>query len=1216
MIAGTLEVQMLANLARLQGDMTSAKRMVGGAMKGIESSVAMAKRALGALGIGIGLIGFGRMIKGAIDAQDELSKLSQKINVSVETLAGLRHAADLAGVSGEALTKGFKTLSSQMFDASMGLAESKRNFAALGVQVKNTDGTLKDTQAVMLAVADKFAKMNDGAAKSALAVKLFGKAGLDMIPMLNSGSAAIAEMIAEGQRLNPVTTESARQAEIFNDNMKRLSGSISAVGISILNDLLPQLSEMTEQMELARKSGEGFWSTMFEGAKAAMQGVMGWTAAGQLQKITDDIEDAYENLRAIQARNAANQSAVNEAVINAIKDQISNMVVERTKMLDMIAVVNALGGGKPRSTLSPTIVDDAALKKQQSAADAALKSYESMIKALEQKLLLEKDSTEVEKLMFNLERMRTDQYKHLTVAQLENLKATAQAVDLKNADEAALKAYVKAEEEWMVVMNEVNDLMAARSKAQGDAELAMEKQIEQMQFETKLIGMTNKEREIAIFLRQAETAKISEGAIARGKEAIAAKNAAEEINRSQVSFWQSVESAGHQAFLSIFDTSKSVLERIRDMLKTHLIDILYQLTAKKWIFNIIASISGAGVAQQAIGSVGDVLSTAGGIGNLFSGGSNLLTMLGGGSGYMAGVSGAAIAESTFSGVGLTLGETAGVAMAETFGAGIATAIPYVGWALAAYGILKSMGVFGSGTYAQGTGYRLTGNIGRSGFSGATAFALAENDGTQYQDLIPESNPIYAKQARDIQAAMVPVFMDFKRAADLLGADSSMLTNMTHAVDVFVGMGDTATVNAGLTAAAISQLVDQVATELIPNINDFKTESETLGQTFLRLIGEVKVVRDMFEVLGIGLAATVEISGRITTAFGGAGNLQSQFKSYYDNFYTQAEKNAIITKQVAAEFAAMNRSVPETREEFKLLVAGLDLTTTAGIEMFKSLMNVQGAFATIFPEIIDSMASLDEARANVWRAYDTEADKLRNLAEQMGGFGKSLHDLQASLLIGTLSPLGPMEQLAEAQRQFRDIASKARLGDAEALAALSGASQAYLTTGRGAYASGTGYNVVFAEVQAALTAAGDTATRAAANATSQISLLQQQVEELVGIRAGVQTLAEAMAIFTNIPGHAGGGIASGWSMVGERGPELVNFTSPGRVYSSADTGSMLSNKELIDEIKALRVEVEALRADTRIGDTANVRATNASGDKIAKATLEVDYRQNIRPAKAA
>ena len=49
-----------------------------------------------------------------------------------------------------------------------------------------------------------------------------------------------------------------------------------------------------------------------------------------------------------------------------------------------------------------------------------------------------------------------------------------------------------------------------------------------------------------------------------------------------------------------------------------------------------------------------------------------------------------------------------------------------------------------------------------------------------------------------------------------------------------------------------------------------------------------------------------------------------------------------------------------------------------------------------------------------------------------------------------------------------------------------------------------------------------------------------------------------SLLPSFVGHfAGGGIASGWSIVGEEGPELVNFTNPGRVYPAIQTRNMLS-----------------------------------------------------------
>ena len=66
----------------------------------------------------------------------------------------------------------------------------------------------------------------------------------------------------------------------------------------------------------------------------------------------------------------------------------------------------------------------------------------------------------------------------------------------------------------------------------------------------------------------------------------------------------------------------------------------------------------------------------------------------------------------------------------------------------------------------------------------------------------------------------------------------------------------------------------------------------------------------------------------------------------------------------------------------------------------------------------------------------------------------------------------------------------------------------------------------------------------------------------------------------IPGYAVGGIASGVSLVGERGPELVDFQNPGRVYPASQTNMLGDNTGLVNELKALRDEVAKLREDQR------------------------------------
>ncbi len=215
------------------------------------------KGLLAGLGVSLSVAGFAAMIKNAIDAADQLNKLSQKIGISVEALSTLRFSAQLSDVSLETLQKGIKGLSQNIAEANTGIGDGAQVFDALGISVKNADGSMKSTEAVLLQMADVFANLEDGAVKTALAVKLFGKSGMDMIPFLNQGAAGINQLTAEAERLGlKLTTETARSAEAFNDNLTALKASSSSLGIALARDFLPELTNITNAMrEAANEAG-------------------------------------------------------------------------------------------------------------------------------------------------------------------------------------------------------------------------------------------------------------------------------------------------------------------------------------------------------------------------------------------------------------------------------------------------------------------------------------------------------------------------------------------------------------------------------------------------------------------------------------------------------------------------------------------------------------------------------------------------------------------------------------------------------------------------------------------------------------------------------------------------------------------------------------------------------------------------------------------------
>lgn len=73
------------------------------------------------------------------------------------------------------------------------------------------------------------------------------------------------------------------------------------------------------------------------------------------------------------------------------------------------------------------------------------------------------------------------------------------------------------------------------------------------------------------------------------------------------------------------------------------------------------------------------------------------------------------------------------------------------------------------------------------------------------------------------------------------------------------------------------------------------------------------------------------------------------------------------------------------------------------------------------------------------------------------------------------------------------------------------------------------------------------------------------------------------IFQTTQGFAKGGYyPGGLALVGEEGPELINFSNPGMVYTAAQSANLMQadNSDLAEELRALRQEVQMLRAEAR------------------------------------
>lgn len=267
-VVGALRVTLGLDSAQFTSGMKSAQT-------GLQRFGSIAKA--GALAIGAAMLAAGTAtavaMKGIIDEADKMSKLSQSIGVPIGELSRLKYAADLAGVDIDALGKAIKRLSANMLDSTeTATGPAARAFTMLGISVRDASGNMKPASQVIADLSGKFAQMPDGVEKTALAMRIFGKTGADMIPLLNGGADAMQAAYQEAEQLGLVLDENTgKAAEAFNDNLTRLGKVQEGIVTQLTAAMLPAFLQISDALVGAAKNTD---------AMKIVGAALGWTLKG------------------------------------------------------------------------------------------------------------------------------------------------------------------------------------------------------------------------------------------------------------------------------------------------------------------------------------------------------------------------------------------------------------------------------------------------------------------------------------------------------------------------------------------------------------------------------------------------------------------------------------------------------------------------------------------------------------------------------------------------------------------------------------------------------------------------------------------------------------------------------------------------------------------------------------------------------------------------
>jgi len=207
-----------------------ASGIAGKAMKGLVAAMAIKQ-----------VIGFAKSIA---DTYDQQIKLGRAVGMSAKSIAGFQFAAQLGGTSAESMDKAMVKLAKNIKDADQGIGLAKDSFKAMGIELRNQDGSLRKTDDIILEIAEGFKGLKNGTEKAALSQELFGKSGAALINTLNGGSEALKRQVEEGALLSGVNEENAKLMEEFNDAMLRLKTGGTGAFASIVVSMKPWIDNL------------------------------------------------------------------------------------------------------------------------------------------------------------------------------------------------------------------------------------------------------------------------------------------------------------------------------------------------------------------------------------------------------------------------------------------------------------------------------------------------------------------------------------------------------------------------------------------------------------------------------------------------------------------------------------------------------------------------------------------------------------------------------------------------------------------------------------------------------------------------------------------------------------------------------------------------------------------------------------------------------------
>jgi len=216
-----------------------------------------AQRRLAAFGAGVrsigtriaaigtaGLAPLAASVRSFASAGDVLDKMSRRTGISVEALSELGFAAEQSGADLATLEKGVRTMQRAINDLGRGLSTQTDAFGDLGLTMADLEGRSPEEQFKL--IAERLSRVEDASKRAALAQMIFGRAGTQLLPLMQDGARGIEALQEQARSLGlTISTQTAKDAALLTDTLNIMWRVVKQGVFVVGSALAPTVIDLT-----------------------------------------------------------------------------------------------------------------------------------------------------------------------------------------------------------------------------------------------------------------------------------------------------------------------------------------------------------------------------------------------------------------------------------------------------------------------------------------------------------------------------------------------------------------------------------------------------------------------------------------------------------------------------------------------------------------------------------------------------------------------------------------------------------------------------------------------------------------------------------------------------------------------------------------------------------------------------------------------------------